>query len=97
MIVIRFLQFLVALIVVRLFSRALGAFFGQPRSRPATRTSGVGAGRRPVSGGELVHDRICNTHLPKERALVARVGGEREYFCSEACRDKALAAWSRAS
>jgi len=93
MIVIRFLQFLFALVVIRLVSRTIGAFLRQ--QRPAQRPR-PGA-PRSVSGGELVKDRICNTHVPRERALRARVGGRDEYFCSEACRDEALAALSRAS
>ena len=40
---------------------------------------------------ELVRDRVCNTFLPRERALSARVGGSEQHFCSTACRDKALA------
>jgi hypothetical protein len=96
MIVIRFLQFLFALLVVRLVSRMLGAFFRQQQQqRPAARPR-AGA-PRSVSGGELVKDRVCNTHVPRERALVARIGGRDEYFCSAGCRDRALAAMSRAS
>ena len=91
MIVIRFLQFLFALLVIRLVARVLGAFFRQQRQAQAP------GARRRVAGGELVKDRICNTHLPRERALEARIGGRDEYFCSAACRDQALAAWSRAS
>jgi hypothetical protein len=45
----------------------------------------------PRSGVTMVRDRICNTFLPQERALRAAVGGREEYFCSEACRGKALA------
>jgi hypothetical protein len=93
MIVIRFLQFLFALLVVRLVSRLLGSYLGQQRRTPGARP----AARPKVAGGELVRDRICNTHLPRDRALVARIGGRDEYFCSAACRDEALAALSRAS
>jgi hypothetical protein len=38
----------------------------------------------------LVRDRVCNTFLPRERALVAVVDGREEHFCSTACRDRAL-------
>jgi YHS domain-containing protein len=44
----------------------------------------------PPSGVTLVRDRVCNTFLPRERALVARIDGHDEYFCSEACHAKAL-------
>jgi hypothetical protein len=93
MMVIRFLQFLFALLVVRLVSRLLGAWFRQRQPRQAAPRRS----RPRVAGGELVRDRICNTHIPRERALRVRVGGDDEYFCSETCRDQALAAWSRAS
>ena len=65
----------------RLLARARGA------ARPA---------RRPVSGppqgrGTMVRDRVCNTFLPRSRALVASVDGEDHFFCSEKCREAYLA------
>jgi hypothetical protein len=39
---------------------------------------------------QLVRDRVCNTFLPRERAIRALVGGQEEHFCSVACRDQAL-------
>ena len=39
---------------------------------------------------ELVRDRVCNTFLPRDRALTAMVRGHEEHFCSTACRDQAL-------
>ena len=39
---------------------------------------------------ELVRDRVCNTFLPRERAIHALVNGHEEHFCSTACRDQAL-------
>jgi hypothetical protein len=39
---------------------------------------------------ELVRDRVCNTFLPRDRALSAMVRGHEEHFCSAACRDQAL-------
>lgn len=44
---------------------------------------------------ELVRDRVCNTFLPKDRALTALVRGQEEHFCSAGCRDRALAAPAR--
>ena len=40
---------------------------------------------------EMVRDRVCNTFLPRERALSALVDGREEHFCSAACRDRARA------
>ncbi len=66
-------------------------------------SAGAGGGGRPAASGrtreieDLVLDRICHTYLPRSRAVVARVDGREEAFCSSACRDKALAAVVRAS
>ncbi len=79
------------LLVIRLALRTLAAFFGgaQEGPRRAARTS------LPVE--DLVKDRVCGTHVPRSTAVVARVAGRDEHFCSTACRDKALAAVARAS
>jgi YHS domain-containing protein len=59
----------------------------------------LGAGRRGekprrprarVSEGSMVRDRVCNTFLPRSRALEAQVGDETHFFCSEACRSRFL-------
>jgi hypothetical protein len=44
-----------------------------------------------------VRDRVCNTFVPRSRALSAMVAGEAQHFCSAACRDAALQAARRAS
>lgn len=82
------LRVLAILFVVRLVLRAFASL--ARRSAPAP-----GAPREP--GVALVRDRICNTFLPRERALRALVGGREEHFCSEACRERALAEAARAS
>jgi hypothetical protein len=46
--------------------------------------------RAPSKGVPLVRDRVCNTFLPRDRALRATIGGHDEYFCSERCRDRAV-------
>lgn len=89
--VLLFLQFLFILLVVRLVARALvRAFAPRPARRAAPTTP-------PRSAEELVRDRVCNTFVPRSRALAAAVAGHEEHFCSTACRDKALSAVSRAS
>jgi hypothetical protein len=92
--VIYLLYFLIILYFVRLVSRSVGRVFGVEKS---VRRSG--GAPRPTSRRteDLVHDRICNTHVPRSRALVAKVGDREEHFCSEACRDKARATVPRAS
>ena len=49
-----------------------------------------GAAAKSASNRDLVRDRICNTFLPRERAIHALVNGHEEHFCSTACRDRAL-------
>jgi hypothetical protein len=40
---------------------------------------------------DMVRDRVCDTFLPRGRALVATVDGREQYFCSAECRRRALA------
>ena len=49
----------------------------------AARRSGTAAS---TAEEPMVRDRVCNTFLPRSRALVLSDGGETLYFCSEACR-----------
>jgi len=80
-------RFLIALFFLRLVLHTLADLF---RSRgPRKKTRGADA--------ELVRDRICNTYVPRASAVVARVGGRDETFCSPACRDRALSEMARAS
>jgi hypothetical protein len=70
-----FLRVLAILFLVRLAVR----FFAHLR-----------AGLRGEPPAQLVRDRVCNTFLPRERALVAVIDGREAHFCSAACRDRAL-------
>jgi hypothetical protein len=47
--------------------------------------------RRPPdgSGRDLVRDRVCNTFVPRDRAVQGLVGGRAAHFCSAECRDRA--------
>ncbi|MBN2371337.1 MAG: hypothetical protein JXO72_12710 [Vicinamibacteria bacterium] len=76
-------RFLLVLVFLRLLFRFIGGLFRGYRQA------------EPVSGGArgvpLVRDRVCNTFLPEERALRAVIAGREEFFCSAACRDRALA------
>jgi hypothetical protein len=74
-------RFLIALFLVRVGLRFVaGVIQGLREPRPAG-TAGV----------DMVRDRMCNTFLPRERAVTALVGGREMHFCSAACRDRALA------
>jgi len=83
------------LLVIRMVLRAVARLFG---AGAAAGPAGPAAPRRRVGPAEdLVRDRICNTHVPRSRALKAVVDGREEHFCSAACRDRARAAVARAS
>jgi hypothetical protein len=77
------LRFLAFLLLLRFLFRFVGAVVRGYREADARETAAAAA-------RELVRDRICNTFLPKDRALSATVHGQVEHFCSAACRDRAL-------
>jgi YHS domain-containing protein len=62
------------------------------RRPPMPRTAASSTRRRTDT--EMVRDRVCNTFLPRERALTLDQGGQSHYFCSERCRDSFLGAGS---
>jgi hypothetical protein len=75
------LRFLAVLFFVRLALRFLAAV-----------VRGASTPKAPAGeiADDLVRDRVCNTFLPRARALYADVQGQRAYFCSESCRERAL-------
>lgn len=48
-----------------------------------------GAPPPPAAATEMVRDRVCDTFVPRSRALVAVVDGREQHFCSPECRDRA--------
>jgi hypothetical protein len=71
------LRILVALLLVRLLFRFVAGVVRGYRGEPGPRSQ------------DMVRDRICNTFLPRDRALRALVDGREEHFCSPTCRDRA--------
>ena len=97
LVLLRILQFLFWLFLLRLLVRAVAHAFARDAADQRRRAA-AGPARREVRAPEdLVLDRVCRTYVPRSRVLVARIGGREEHFCSAACRDKALAAVPRAS
>jgi hypothetical protein len=84
------LRFLFILFLVRMVARGLARAFAPRNASPA-------AGPASRAPEELVRDRICNTFVPRSRAVLAVVAGHEELFCSSSCRDKALLMVSQAS
>jgi hypothetical protein len=87
-------EFLFWLLVVRLVVRTFARAFSTPR---ASRVAGPASPRQANAPEDLVLDRVCRTYVPRSRALTARVAGREEHFCSDACRERALAGVARAS
>jgi hypothetical protein len=69
------LRFLMVLFLIRL---GLRLFAAARRPRPAV-----------VPPADLVRDRVCNTFVPRDRAVIGTVAGRTEHFCSAGCRDRA--------
>ena len=44
---------------------------------------------REVVATDMVRDRVCDTFVPRSRALMAVVDGKEQHFCSPACRERA--------
>lgn len=80
------LRFLLVLVVVRFVGRLIAHAVRRATSPSPTRRP---AEAPPQAAEVLVRDRVCNTFVPKSRALRAVVAGQEEYFCSAACRDRA--------
>ena len=89
--IVFFLRLLFWLLVVRIALRTFAAFV-----RGLREPSPAAAPRRPGTT-DLVRDRVCNTFLPRDRAIAATVAGRTEYYCSTACRDQGLRLAPKAS
>lgn len=78
---------LLLLVVIGLIAWLIRSLSRSRRSRPVR-------SRPPdphLHGGEsMVRDRICNTYLPRDRAVVLTHGGQDHFFCSETCRNDFL-------
>ena len=78
----------------RLLLLALAAFGlywwlrGLRRPRPASAPDREASPAGPPAA--MVRDRVCNTFLPRSRALCETVGTEEHFFCSERCRETFL-------
>jgi uncharacterized protein len=73
------LRILLVLLIVRLVARGLAALFW-PAPKP-----------REIADVDTVRDRVCNTFLPRSKAVTAMIAGREEHFCSATCRDRAVA------
>lgn len=81
MFVLKLLRFLLVILFARWLFVFLRSAIGSSASRSSTTTQNA----------DLVFDSICNTYLPRDRALHAVVGGREQHFCSAECRGRAAA------
>jgi YHS domain-containing protein len=73
------LAFLLFLIIRASVYSFLGGFRGAARPRPTRRGRGL---------DELVKDPVCETYIPRRKAISRGSGPALQYFCSAACADK---------
>lgn len=76
------LRIVLILLLVRLVLRFVAAVI-----------KGATSPAQPARAGtpELVRDPLCNTFVPRDRAVAGRFDGHDALFCSAACRDRAAA------
>ena len=75
------LAFLIFLVVRASVNSFLAGLRGGPRGAPPRR-AGL---------DELVKDPVCETYIPRRKAISRGNGPDTRYFCSAACADKYLA------
>ena len=79
------------LLVLGLFSLVWWIWRTLTRATEGNRPAREGGEADLPAGGTMVRDRVCNTFLPRGRALSTRLGSEEFFFCSERCRETFLA------
>jgi hypothetical protein len=78
-------RIVVVLLIVRFVMRfVLSVIHGYQGTAPPGKRE-----TQEVAATDMVRDRVCDTFLPRSRALVAIVDGREQHFCSAACRDRA--------
>jgi hypothetical protein len=66
----------------------LAAFWWLRRGKRSASDSPAPTRGAPNTADPLVRDRVCNTFLPRSRALVVQQAGEDLFFCSKSCLEK---------
>ncbi|HZI93671.1 MAG TPA: hypothetical protein VFE84_05480 [Patescibacteria group bacterium] len=81
--------------VVMLVLRSLAGMFARGPGHSRRNVRDASGAARAARTGELVRDRVCNTFLPRERAIGLTRSGETHFFCSEDCRTRFIAGATR--
>lgn len=84
---IRKLIFLLAIVGVWVLATRIARMVAARPAAPRPKTPPA-----PRFEGEMVRDRVCDTFVPRAKALSVRSGDEEHFFCSAACRDRFLEA-----
>jgi len=84
---VNFLTWLVRIVIVAFILRLVSRAFTGGRPQAARKKKKV-----ERSGGTLVRDPQCGTHVPRDRAVSVGTGANATYFCSTDCRDAYLSA-----
>ncbi len=74
--IVRFLQFLLAFLVVRILWGLIRSLFSKPATPPRAAPAG-----RTEQRGEVVRCERCDLHVPAERAVVR----DGRTYCSDGC------------
>ena len=82
---IRLLQFLAVLFLLRYVWRALQRLAGEAERRAVD--GGSARERRMIYRGRMVQDPVCGVYIPERGALSVHRDGRVIHFCSEACRE----------
>ncbi|MBW2057505.1 MAG: hypothetical protein JRH07_07055 [Deltaproteobacteria bacterium] len=82
------MRILVLLALILILYYLLRGLF-RPRTGAGDRVRRYG-GMESTGKNELVKDPYCQTYIPKDTALRARIGGEDLFFCSETCMNSYL-------
>lgn len=75
LVVVALLVFLILRASVTAFRAGLRGVTGSP-------------GRGPTRRDELVKDPVCETYLPRRKAIARTAAGTTRYFCSVGCAEK---------
>ena len=86
---VRFLQFIALLFVVRYVFRAVARWLGGTEPQ---QVRGERDAMKPIYRGQMVRDPVCGVFVPRERAIEDRRDSDVRHFCSEACRQTYKAA-----
>ena len=84
---------ILVLLLLLALARALLRFFGGVVQGATGHATGGGAARpasRPPT--KMVQDPVCGTYVVPGKAITVSRGGDTQFFCSDACRQKYLAA-----